>query len=59
MDQLMVNIKNDKVNISDEVVLIGNQKNEKIDTLELAKLLNTSSYDITTSLKRLTRIYKK
>jgi len=58
MDQLMIDIKNNKVNITDEVVLIGPKKNKQIDCQSIANLCKTSSYKVTTSLsKRLPRIY--
>ncbi|MFA6501613.1 MAG: alanine racemase, partial [Parachlamydiales bacterium] len=58
MDQLMVDIGNDSAYIGDEVVLVGNQINEKIDIKEVASLCNTISYDILCSFnERLPRVY--
>jgi alanine racemase len=58
MDQFMVDIGNDSAFIGDEVVLIGKQKNEKIEILEISNLCETISYEILCSFnERLPRVY--
>lgn len=59
MDQFMVDIGDDEAFIGDEVVLIGNQQNEKIEILEIANLCETITLDILCSFnERLPRVYK-
>ncbi|MFH1198989.1 MAG: alanine racemase [Candidatus Omnitrophota bacterium] len=58
MDQIMVDVGKTKVNIGDEVVLIGPQGNNKITVEELAEYSGTISYEITCGLgSRIPRIY--
>lgn len=48
------------VKIGDEVVLMGIQEKEEIRACEIAKLLNTISYEVLTSISaRVPRIYKE
>ena len=59
MDKIMVEIKDDAVELEDEVVLIGKQKDEIIRVEELAQHAGTIAYEIITGLSsRLPRIYK-
>ncbi|MBM7622806.1 alanine racemase [Sporohalobacter salinus] len=59
MDQFMVEVTDiPDVNIGDEVVLIGQQKNEEITAMELADLIGTINYEIVSKItKRVPRIY--
>lgn len=58
MDQFMVDVGNDNAYIGDEVVLIGKQKNEKIEILEIANLCNTVTCEILCAFnERLPRVY--
>ncbi len=57
MDQTMVNIGGDSAYNDDEVVLLGAQGNECITCGELADLLDTSPYEILTSIN--TRVPRK
>ena len=59
MDQIMVDVTNiPDVKIGDEVVLIGEQGDEKITATELADLVGTINYEITCSIsKRVPQIY--
>ena len=59
MDQLMVNVGDDKVEIGDEVVLIGQMENEEISATELANKIGTIPYEITCMINaRVPRFYK-
>lgn len=59
MDQLMVNVGDDKVEIGDEVVLIGQVANEEISATELADKIGTIPYEITCMINaRVPRFYK-
>lgn len=58
MDQCLIDVGNDNISIGDEVVFIGEQGNKKIDAYELANLMGTIPYEITTALKwRIPRKY--
>jgi len=58
MDQIMVDVGSAKVNIGDEVVLIGAQGKNKITAEELAENSGTISYEIVCGLgSRIPRIY--
>ena len=58
MDQFMVNCEDDIINLGDEVVLIGQQKNQSITVEEISSLADTIPYEILTNLsERLPRIY--
>lgn len=46
MDQLMVDCGDDPVSVGDEVVLLGSQGTERIDTWEWAELLDTIAYEV-------------
>ena len=58
MDQIMVDVGRNKVEVGDEVVLIGRQGVNKITAEELACLAQTISYEIVCGLgTRIPRIY--
>lgn len=58
MDRIMFDIKNDKMNIGDEVVLLGKKNNLEITAWDWSKKLNTIPYEITCGIsKRVRRIY--
>ena len=59
MDQFMVDVSEIKdVNIGDEVVLIGKQKNEEIKATELAEIMGTINYEIVCNISdRIPRKY--
>jgi len=58
MDQLMVNTGDDKIEIGDEVVLIGRMEREEIRATELAEKIGTIPYEITCMINaRVPRIY--
>jgi alanine racemase len=59
MDQLMVNVGDDKVEIGDEVVLIGQMAEHEIKATELADKIGTIPYEITCMINaRVPRFYK-
>jgi alanine racemase len=58
MDQIMVDVGGLKVDVGDEVVLIGTQGAKKITAEELAMLAQTIPYEIVCGLgSRIPRIY--
>jgi alanine racemase len=58
MDQLMVDCGDDEVDVGDEVVLIGRQRNEEITAAEWATRLDTIAYEIVCGIsKRIPRVY--
>lgn len=58
MDQMMVDIGDDSAYNNDEVVLIGEQGNERITVEELASLMNVTPHEIVVNLNlRLPRRY--
>ncbi len=58
MDQFMVDLGNDEANIGDEVVLIGQQDSESISAEEMAELIGTINYEVTTRIsERVPRVY--
>jgi alanine racemase len=62
MDMIAVDLSalGDHVAVGDEVVLIGSQGNETIDTAELADLTGTITYEITCGLTaRIPRLYTR
>jgi len=60
MDQLMVEINDKKIDIEDDVILIGKNKKKEITVHEIACLSKTIEYDILSSfMKRIPRIYIK
>ena len=60
MNQMMVDIGNDDVNVGDEVVLIGRQKEKEITLKELADIRKTITYEIAISFNgRLPIVYKE
>jgi alanine racemase len=59
MDLTLVNIGEDKVEMGDEVVLIGEQNGQAISADEVAGLEDTISYEVVCGIgKRVARIYK-
>ena len=60
MDQLMVSLGMDgEAYLDDEVVLIGNQELETISVNDIAKMIETTPHEITTTLSaRVPRIYE-
>ena len=59
MDQIVVNIGNDSSYNNDEIILIGEGKNDKITCEDLAKWAGTIPYEILTNINtRVPRIYK-
>lgn len=59
MDQLMVNVGDDKLEIGDEVVLIGRMEKEEISVTEVADKIGTIPYEITCMINaRVPRFYK-
>jgi alanine racemase len=60
MDQLMVNTGDDRVEIGDEVVLLGRAGEEEITATNLAEKIGTIPYEITCMINaRVPRFYKK
>ena len=58
MDQFMVDCENETIKIDDEVVLIGQHKDQSITVEEISALADTIPYEILTNLnERLHRIY--
>lgn len=57
MDQLMVAV-DDTVRTGDQVVLIGEQGNEKITIEEVAELAETIPYELMCIFKRIIRVYE-
>ncbi|MDD5432241.1 MAG: alanine racemase [Candidatus Omnitrophica bacterium] len=58
MDQIMVDVGDLKVNVGDEVVLIGSQGKNKILTEELARISGTIPYEIVCGFgARIPRVY--
>jgi alanine racemase len=58
MDQLMVDCADDEVDVGDEVVLIGRQRDEEITAAEWATRLDTIAYEIVCGIsKRVPRVY--
>jgi len=58
MDQILVDVGTFRVNVGDEVVLIGSQGKDKITAEELARLCGTIPYEIVCGLgSRIPRVY--
>ena len=58
MDQVMVDVGNEKVKVGDEVVLIGQQGRSNISTEELANISQTIAYEIVCGIgSRVPRVY--
>jgi alanine racemase len=58
MDQLMVNVGDDKIENGDEVILIGKMGNEEITATEVAEKIGTIPYEITCMINaRVPRLY--
>ncbi|MDD4178846.1 MAG: alanine racemase [Candidatus Margulisbacteria bacterium] len=59
MDLTVVNVGNNKIEMGDEVVLIGEQNGQCISADEIAALEDTISYEVVCSIgKRVPRVYK-
>jgi len=59
MDQFMIDVTDVKVNEGDEVILIGEQNNEKITADEIANLMGTINYEVICGINaRVPRVYK-
>ena len=59
MDLTMVNVGEEKVEVGDEVVLIGEQSGQAISADEVARLEDTIAYEVICGIgKRVPRIYK-
>lgn len=60
MDRIMFDVGNDKINVGDEVILLGKSGNNKIDAWEWSDILNTIPYEITCGIsKRVPRVLSK
>lgn len=58
MDQVMVDCDNDRIEVGDQVMIIGSQGDERISAEETARWLDTISYEITTQINtRVPRIF--
>jgi alanine racemase len=60
MDRIMIDVGlSAKIKTGDKVILLGSQKNKKIDAWDWSRLINTIPYEITCGIsKRVPRIYK-
>lgn len=59
MDRIMFDVGSDKVNVNDDVILLGKQKKTSIDAWDWSKVINTIPYEITCGIsKRVPRIKK-
>lgn len=61
MDQIIVDVSHiDNVAVNDPVVLIGQQGEQSINADDIAQLLGTINYEVTTALlPRVTRVYRQ
>ena len=58
MDRIMFEVNNDKVDIGDEVILLGEKNNIRFTAWDWAKVLNTIPYEITCGIsQRVPRLY--
>jgi alanine racemase len=58
MDEVMVDLGDDDVKIGDEVILIGSSEHHSISASDIAKKINTISYEVTTLIApRVPRVY--
>ncbi len=58
MDRIMFDVGNDKINVGEEVILLGKSKKHEISGWDWCKILNTIPYEITCNIsKRVPRIY--
>ena len=58
MDQFMVDVGEREVSVGDEVTLIGTDGSETIDAEQLAELIGTINYEVTTRIpSRVPRVY--
>lgn len=58
MDRIMFDVGNDKINIGDEVILLGKSKKHEISGWDWCNILKTIPYEITCNIsKRVPRIY--
>lgn len=59
MDRIMFDIGDNKIKVGESIILLGKQKDLKIDAWDWSKVLNTIPYEITCNIsKRVPRIYK-
>jgi alanine racemase len=59
MDLTLVNVGSGKVEMGDEVILIGEQDGQGISADEIAALEDTISYEVVCSIgKRVPRVYR-
>lgn len=59
MDELMVDCRDDDVRVGDQVILLGECENERIDAYTIAAWQGTIPYEVTTNISaRVPRIYK-
>jgi len=59
MDRILFKVNNDKIEIGDKVILLGDSKHNKITAWDWANKLGTIPYEITCGIsKRVPRIYK-
>lgn len=52
MDQIMVNFKNEDVNLDEEVIVLGSQENVKFDADDISQIINTIPYEVCTSISK-------
>ncbi len=58
MDRIMFDVRNDKIKIGDEVILLGRKNDLEITAWDWSKTLNTIPYEITCGIsKRVRRVY--
>jgi alanine racemase len=58
MDQTMIDAGDDRVAVGDEVVAIGTQGDEQITATEMAQVMGTIPYEVTSLITpRVTRLY--
>jgi alanine racemase len=58
MDRIMFNVENNKIEVSDEVILLGKKGKLKFDAWEWARILDTIPYEITCGISvRVPRLY--
>lgn len=59
MDRIMFDVKSHNTKIGDKVILIGKDKNNKIDAWDWSRQLDTIPYEITCGIsKRIPRVYR-
>ncbi len=59
MDRIMFDVGNDNIKVGDKIILLGKNKNLKIDAWDWSRILNTIPYEITCAVsKRVPRVFK-